>query len=131
MHPRLGYVFDRHRNVPLPQQHFLVVGGGGEAGVIVVKGDGVDRGQVVIVFLNHLPRGPVVRVQTIVRSGKNEEVVVGRVEFSGVRNLTVGDGGDALSSLGIPQAQETIETPTQEATAIRDKIDATDCSCVA
>jgi hypothetical protein len=41
-------------DIPLPEQHLLVVGCGGEPLVVVVEGDGVDGRQVVVVLLHHL-----------------------------------------------------------------------------
>jgi hypothetical protein len=43
-------------NVPFPDPHGLVVGGGDEPPILVDEGDGVDRAQVSVVFLNNFVR---------------------------------------------------------------------------
>eukprot|EP00965_Chrysotila_dentata_P130822 4324754-Pleurochrysis_carterae.AAC.1 len=43
-----------HRDPVLPDEHLLVVGRGGEAAVLLAKGDGVHRAEVLVVHLFHL-----------------------------------------------------------------------------
>ena len=56
MHVRLGDVLDHNRNVVVPRADSLVVGGGYESTILIYKRDGVHWAQVLIVFLDNLPR---------------------------------------------------------------------------
>ena len=60
MHVRLGNVLDDHRNVVVPSSERLIVGGGDEAAIIVYKGNGVDRAEMLIVGLDDLMGSSVV-----------------------------------------------------------------------
>ena len=81
-------VFDGHGDVVFPCAQGFVVRGGDEAAVVVAEGDGVDRLEVVVVFLGHFAGTGVELDDLLVRGTDEERVgVCGRVEAE-----DVGDG---------------------------------------
>lgn len=51
VHGRFGDVLDDDRNVVIPHTHSFVVRSGDESSIVVDKVDGVDRSQMLVVFL--------------------------------------------------------------------------------
>mmetsp|Transcript_19776 Transcript_19776/g.42047 ORF Transcript_19776/g.42047 Transcript_19776/m.42047 type:complete len:318 (+) Transcript_19776:670-1623(+) len=116
----VGDVFDRHGNAKLPDEHLLVVGGGGELTVLLAEGDGVDRAEVLVVDLLHLAGVGVVLHDVLVRAAGHDDVLLVciRVDLHAVRELLVGQRGDALAGLSVPQLEVPVVRAGDEAAAI-------------
>jgi hypothetical protein len=56
VHERVGDIFDDDGDVPVPDTDRLVVRGRDEPAVFVDEGDGVDRPEMLVVFLRDLAR---------------------------------------------------------------------------
>lgn len=54
MHIGLGNVLDHHRNIVIPNTNRFVVRSRNEPAVFVDKRDGVNRSQMLIIFLGYL-----------------------------------------------------------------------------
>ena len=81
MHVRLSNVLDGDSNVPLPNEHLLVVRGCDHLLALLNERNRVDGREVVVVFLCHLARGAVEREYLVVRLAYDEEVGVVGVEL--------------------------------------------------
>ena len=60
MHERFGNIFDDNRNVIVPSSNGLVIRRSDKPSIFVYKGNGVDRSEMLIVFLNDFTRIDVV-----------------------------------------------------------------------
>ena len=102
VHVGLGDEFDGNGDVELPGAQGFVVGGGDEAAVGVDEGDGVDRLQVVVVFLRHFAGAGVVLDDFLVGEAGEEFVGGGRVGFHDVWDARCADPGGAFAGFGVP-----------------------------
>lgn len=56
MHRRFGDVLDHNRNIVVPHSNGLVIRCGNESTVVVDEIDGIDRSEMLIVFLSNFSR---------------------------------------------------------------------------
>jgi hypothetical protein len=102
VHVRLGNVFDDDGDIVIPPSDRLVVRSRQESSVVVDPGDGVDGSQVLIVLLRDLLLSQIVLNDLLVLHTSQEDVllVLVRVEFHTVRNLSVRKGLNTLTCYG-------------------------------
>mmetsp|Transcript_17762 Transcript_17762/g.26803 ORF Transcript_17762/g.26803 Transcript_17762/m.26803 type:complete len:318 (+) Transcript_17762:551-1504(+) len=109
MHVRLRDVGDGHRDVVLPHQNLLVIGGGHNPAVLLHEGDGVHRAQVVVVQLHNLPRAHVPLDNLVIRAASKEDIFILWIESGAIGHFSVGEGRHRLAGLGVPDAREPVE----------------------
>ena len=131
VHARVRNVLDRHGDVELPHEDFLVVAGGHELAAAVDEGDGVAGLQVVVVLLHHLSGADVPLVKPVVTARGDEHVVVSRVVLHVVRHLAVRKGAGGLTGLHIPVPQQAVEAAAQKVRAVVAHVDGADGLAVA
>jgi hypothetical protein len=124
VHVGLGDVLDDHRDVIVPPSDGLVIGCRDEPPVVVHKGDGVYRAQVLIIRLHNLMRTSVVLTRSatgsrdtithlddlLILHTRQPDVLLVRigVELDHVGDLAVGESLDTFASFGVPHLEVSI-----------------------
>jgi hypothetical protein len=103
VHVGLCDELDGNGNTVFPGTQRFVIGGGDESAVFIDEGNGVDRTQMVVVFLHHLLRARVELYDLFVRHTRKELVRVRWVEPDHVRNLARREPVQAFACFGIPE----------------------------
>lgn len=104
VHGRIRNVLDRDTNIPFPHENFFVVTARYHfrSALVFDKDNGIDRSQVVIVFLSDLTRGGIVRDNLVVAAAHHKIIIIMRVKLNHIRDFFVGKRVEDLATFRVP-----------------------------